>query len=488
MVAVRVDLVPLFDALDANNDAGIVTEIAHTLSEDIAAGMLAGRLAIPAALGDRAALAVPVLIAAGRLGDWIRVIPPGPEPGADQRRKLVPTIPLTSAALFAAAAIRAGLPQTTMSLPEPLFPKDITHGEGAWGALRDAVMTGDVVLAGRILMGFYGSGTDYREMEGAIYYAVCGKFSGDGLPLLMTLAATQALDFVDWGDRAPVLFYWLLPLLMQSTAEPEGTKAVRDYLAKPEHDLDFVRKRLAMQNKDAAGKTLRDALAKGTTAQVLEEVFQALQRGANGTLVGAQIAVAAAEHLAGIPLDDAPNLQAAQIALRVANAARIATGQVQDIRILPLVFHAANLVNQTVRAAGEKRVAPATNGNDASLAGGLIEYSVLRNLERQLANRDEVGVRATVRRYAQLAFPTRSLVGTFGQLASRVAISADGNGRGMLVTQAAGETYLALTPAQQAGEGVALLDAMAHIIVAQPADQSLAQRVETTLGIGREAS
>ena len=487
MVAVRVDLVPLFDALDANNDAGVMTEIAHTLSEDIAAGMLAGRLAIPAALGDRAATAVPALIAAGRLGDWIRVIPPGPEPGADRQRKLVPTIPLASAALFAAAAIRAGLPQTKMNLPEPLFPKDITHDEGAWGALRDAVVTGDVVLAGRILMGFYGSGTDYREMEGAIYCAICGKFSGDGVPLLMTLAATQVLDFVDWGDRAPVLFYWLLPLLMQSSAEPQGTKAVREYLAKPEHHLDFVRTRLQMSNKEAAGKALRDALIKGTAAQAMDEVFQALKRGANGTLVGAQITVAAAEHLASIPLDDAANVQAAQIALRVANVARIATGQVQDIRILPLIFHAANLVNQTVHAAGEKRVAPVANANDATLSGGLIEYSVLRNLERQLAARDEMGVRATVRRYAQLAFPPRSLVGTFGQVASRASISADGNGRGLLVTQAAGETYLALTPAQQAAEGVALLDAITHIIIAQPTDQTLAQRVETTIGIGAEA-
>lgn len=483
MVAVRVDLVPLFDALEAANERGVITEIAHILGEDIAAGVLAGRLAIPAALGDRAATAVPTLVAAGRLGDWMRGIPPGPEPGAERRRQLLPTVPVASAALFAAPAIRAGLPQTTTKLPEPLFPKDITHGEGAWGALRDAMIAGDLTLAGRILMGFYGSGTDYREMEGALYYAICGRFSGDGFPLLMTLAATQALDFVDWGDRAPVLFAWLLPLLMRNTTEPEGTQAVRDYLSKPEHDLDFVRKRLLMLNKEAAGRALRDAIAKGSTVQVMEEVFGALQRGANGTLVGAQIAIAAAEHLASVPLDAAATVQAAQIALRVANAARIATGQVQDIRILPLVFHAANLVNQTIRAAGAQRVAPVASANDATLTGGLIEYSVLRNLERQLAARDEVGVRATVRRYAQLAFPARSLVGSFGLVAARADLASDANGRGLLVAQAAGETFLALTPAQQAAEGVALLDAIAHVIVAQPTDQSLAQRVEATTGI-----
>ncbi len=126
---------------------------------------------------------------------------------------------------------------------------------------------------------------------------------------------------------------------------------------------------------------------------------------------------------------------------------------------------------------------PVAGATGSSLPGGLIEYSVLRNLERQIAARDEAGTRATVRRYTQMGFPARSLLGTFGQVAARAAVAADANGRGMLVTQAAGETFLALTPAQQAGEGLALLDAIAHIIVGQPTDNALAQRVESALNL-----
>jgi hypothetical protein len=487
MVAVRVDLVPLFDALTASDERGVIAEISQILGDEVAGGVLAGRLSIPAALGDRVGAAVPALVAAGRLSDWMRVIPPGPEPEALRRRALMPTIALANAALFAAKDIATGLANPNPPLPEPLFPKDITHHAGPWGALRDAVRAGDSALAGRILMGFYGSGTDYREMEGALYAALNGTFAGDGFPLLMTLAATQALDFVDWGDRVPAFFYWLLPLLMKGSAELDSAKALRDFLAQPAHDLDFVRTRLTMSDPTAAGPVLRQAVASGTTAQVFDETFAALKRGANGTMVGAQIAVAAAEHLAGVPLNNAEAVNRAQVALRVANTARTATRQVQDLRVLPIIFHAGNLVNQTIRANGAQRAEPAPGAPGGALPGGLIESSVLRNLERQIAGRDEVGTRATVRRYTQMGFPGRSLLGTFGQVAARASVAADANGRGMLVTQAAGETFLALTPAQQAAEGVALLDAIAHIIVAQPADQSLAQRVEQTLGIAAGA-
>jgi len=481
MVAVRVDLTPLFDALSANDERVVIAQIAQILADEIAGGVLAGRLSIPAALGDTVGNAVPVLVAAGRLSDWIRVIPPGPEPGAVERRLIIPTVALTNAALFADKAISDGLKQSKLDMPDPLFPKDIAHHEAAWGALRDAISARDVNLTGRILMGFYGSGTDYREMEGALYYALTARFAADGFPLLSVLAATQALDYVDWGDRAPVLFKWLLPLLMRDGVEVEGAKAVRDYLAQPDHDLDFVRTRLAMSDPTAASAPLRQAVATGGTSQVLEAVFQALKRGANGPQAGAQIAVVAAEHLAGVPLDNADAVNRAQIALRVANTARIAVTQVQDMRVLPIIFHAANLVNQTIRQDGTQRVPPVTGAVGSSLPGGLIESSILRNLERQIGARDEAGTRATVRRYTQMNFPARSLLGTFGQVAARTAVAADASGRGMLVAQAAGETFMALTPAQQAAEGMALLDAIAHVLIAQPSDQALARRVDQAL-------
>lgn len=481
MPAVRVDLAPLFDALAANNEQAVTQLIAATFDDDIAPSVLAGRLGVPAALGDSSGAALPVLAAAGRLGDWVRVIPPGPEPGADRRQKLSATVPVSSAALFAAQAIGTGL-SAQPKLPEPLFPKDITHQDGAWGALREAIVGGDQALAGRILMGFYGSGTDYREMEGAIYAALCAKFAADGVPLLAATGAFTILDYVNWGDRVPVVFMWLLPLLMQGSAEAPGTQAVRDFLAQPANSLEFARKRLAMVNFQGAGVELRTALAQGSTAQVIQEVMQALRRNASGAVVAAQIAVTAAEYLAATPLDAPDQITAGSNALRVANAARIAVTLVQDIRVLQIIFYAANLVNQTITAAGQTRAQPLGGATSTPLHGGLIEYSVLRNVDRQIAARDEVGARATTRRYTQMMFPGRSLVGTLGAAASQANITADHNGRGMLVAQAAGETFLALQPAQQGAEGMALIDAIAHQLMAQPADHALAQRVMQQLG------
>jgi len=482
MTAVRMDLTELFDGISNQAEVVVIAEIAKGLIEEIPPSQIAGRMAIPAALGDGAGTAVPAVVAAGRIGDWIRVIPPGPETGAERRQLLLPAGALVAAGLFARPAISFGLANQKLTLPEPLFPKDVQHKDGAWGALRDALSHGDAQLVGRLLMGFYGSGTDYREMEGSIYYALLGTFAADGGPLLATTKATQALDYVEWGERVPVLFQWLIPQLMKSGAEPQGTDEVRAFLGQPEKSLEFVRVRIRMATADAAGVSLRRAVMGETTPAVLAAVYQSLKDGATGAHVATQICVTAAEHLAGVPLDDAVNMQAAINAVRVANSVRIAVTHVQDIRVLPLIFHSANLVNQTVRVAGTKRVTPTVGANSSPLAGGLIEYGVLRNIERQLTARDEGGARATAHRFATMAFPGRSLVGTLGMVAARADIAADTNGRGMIAVQALGEDYLALTTQQQGAEGVALIDAALHVLASQPTDHALADRIDKLTG------
>jgi hypothetical protein len=483
MTAVRVDLSALLDAIVSQNEAAVTSEIAEILSEDITPSVLAGRLTIPAALGDQSGEAVTALVAAGHLGDWIRIIPPGPEPGAERRQKVLPAVPLVEGALFAGRAIAAGLKLNEPQLPEPLFPRDIQHKEGAWGLLRDAIRDRDPQSAGRVLMGFYGTGTDYRELEGAIYSAACSRFSADGAPLLDAMTAFQALDYVDWGNRVPMLLHWLLPRLKEGQAEPAGTQDVRAYLAQPEHDLDFVRKRLQMKNYEAANASLRQTIARGSTQQVLDGVMAALRSGATGDLVGMQICLAAAEFLAGIPTEMNDVLDAAVMALRVANAARIAVTQVQDIRVLPIVFYAANLVSRTIQSAKITPVVPKPSPSSVPLVGGFIESNVLRNLGRFLDAREEAGARSTVRRYIQMQFPARSLVGTIGLNAASVAIASDRRGRGIGAVQAAGEAFLAMTPAMQSSDGILLIDAAIHVTSAQPADIALAQRIEQGIGV-----
>lgn len=452
MPTVRVDLSTLFDALATNDPAAVTAQIVAILNENIAPSQLAGRLAIPAALGDDDGAPLATLVAAGRVGDWIRVIPPGPEPNGERRQALQAAVPLVAAALRAAPAIKRGLKQADARLPEPLFPKDIPHKDGAWAALRDAFLANDTQMVGRVLMGFYGSGTDYREIEGALYAMVLARFAADGQSLLHITKATQALDFVDWGDRVPALFQWLLPRLTAKSPEPEGAAEVRESLAQPNMDLDFVRTRLAISKPEAAGTYLRQAIARGTTSQVIGAIYAALKAGANGTMVGAQITVLAAEHLATVPLDTPADLDRAITALRMANASRIATAQVQDIRVLPIIFQAANLVNQAIRSLGDRRAKALGSSQSSPLQGGLIEFAVLRNLRFQATQRDEVGARATLRRYTQMTFPPRSVLGTLGLVAARAALAQD-QGRGMLVVQEAGEDFLALTPRQQSEEG-----------------------------------
>lgn len=482
MTAVRMDLTALFDAISSQNEIGVISEITKGLIEEIQPSKIAGRLGIAAALGDPTGTAVPALVAAGRIGDWIRVIPPGPETGAEQRQILLPAVPLVAAALFAGPAIKHGLNNQKLTLPDPLFPKDVTHPEGAWGALRDALKARDTTTFARILMGFYGSGTDYRDIEGSLYFAVNGNFAADGVPLLALTKATQQLDAVEWGDRVPILLQWLIPLMVHDSAEPEGAKTVRDAIGQPEQSLDFARVRIRIVNPDAAGTELRQRIAKGSTRDVIDAIFAALKAGANGPLIATQTCLAAAEHLENVPTDDATLFNAALTAVRVANSARLAVTHVQDIRVLPIIFQAANLVNQTVTNKNNRVAQPVANTTSSPLIGGLIEYGVLRNIERQATVRDESGTRASLRRYTQMAFPGRSLAGTLGLVASRTDIASDANGRAMLAVQATGEDYLALTLQQQATDGISLMDAALRVIMAQQGSQALAQQIEQTTG------
>ncbi len=481
MTAVRVNLTTLFDALAANDEATVTAQVAYALNEHIAPSQLAGRLAIPAALGDTVGDALTGLVAAGRIGDWIRVIPSGPEPGAERRQALQPATAFVAAALRAAPAIAAGLRHPDARVPDPLFPHDITNPNGPWVELRDAFVSGNIQQFGRVIMGFYASGTDYRELCGAIYFAILGRFAADGKATLATLKATQALDYVDWGDRVPALVQWLLPQLAQNGPEATAAEVVRAALAKPERDLDFVRTRLTFSKVEAAGDGLRRVIAQGSTDEVIDAVYQALKAGATGTMVGAQTAIVAAELLASTPLDASADLDRATMALRVANAARIATYQVQDIRVLPIVFQAANVVNQAVKALGNRAIMPPTPTAGSAMQGGLIEFVVLRNLSNQIAQRDEGGARMTLRRYAQMSFSARSICGQLGLAAARSNPAGDA-GRAMLVVQEAGETFTALPLSQQAKEGGALLDAMVHVIMAQQGDDAQALRIETATG------
>ena len=53
----------------------------------------------------------------------------------------------------------------------------------------------------RILLGYYATGTDYRNILTAIYAALDLRYPEGGKPLSFAVAGSRVLDMADWGDR-----------------------------------------------------------------------------------------------------------------------------------------------------------------------------------------------------------------------------------------------------------------------------------------------
>ncbi len=477
MSVVKMDLTALLEAAAKGDTTTVTAEIIRGLAEDIKPSEIAGRVGLPAALGDSDGSAVQVIAAAGAIGDWIQVIAAGPDKDAEYAQLISPVLPLTAAFTFASKAIAKGL-NTEPKLPEPLFPKDIANPQGSWGEFSSASVKGDVDTAGKVIMGLYGSGTDYREIEGMFYYALNAHMPADGMALLAVTKLTQMLHFTRWGyDNAKFMFQWLLPFITKNGPEIAGAQETRNYLAAPEHDLDFIRTRLAMSKPEAATANMRKAILNGSHTEVMDAVFGVLKAGAIPPQAAMQISAAAAEYLAGLPPENTAATAQALIALRVAQSARIAVTNVQDIRVLPIIFHAANFVRQTVKTIGEplKQVSPASVS--MQLAGGLVESGFLRGLRRHLENGEGPAAFGVTERYIKMAFSARSIVGQLGFVAALKNIAADSNGQALLATEAAGSEFVILPLPRQVPDGLPLLYAAEHTILMQHGDTALADSI-----------
>src|SRR5258707_7486440 len=75
-------------------------------------------------------------------------------------------------------------------------------------------------------------------------------------------------------------------------------EAARAYGATAEHDLGWLRKRLAIPKEEAAGAAFQRAVVAGDTAAACDAVLRALRDGATPIGVAAALAVAA-----GAPVD-----------------------------------------------------------------------------------------------------------------------------------------------------------------------------------------
>src|SRR5579859_5472650 len=168
--AVHADITPLLDALSASDEARVVEETLQLLGPgQVPPAHIAARVAIPAAWAGGDGHPLLVLGAAGRVAEWMRSIPAGPEPGADVETRLRPALPLVQGFLAVAERVRAGLPEPHPELAAPTPPIEIKTEGGARGALREAFAAQDRQRFTSVLMGFYRTGTDYREILANLY-------------------------------------------------------------------------------------------------------------------------------------------------------------------------------------------------------------------------------------------------------------------------------------------------------------------------------
>jgi hypothetical protein len=481
VAAVHADISLLLDALSAGDEARLIDETIELLGPGkVPPAHIAARVAIPAAWGGGDGHPLLVLGAAGKIAEWMRAIPAGPEPGAEQEIRLQPALPLVQGFMAVADRVRVGLPEPHPDLPPPLTPFEITAPGGALEALREAFTNRDTRRFASILMGYYRTGTDYRALMTSLYAVLAHRYTASDHALIFAVGSARVLDMADWGVRVPPLIYWLVPLLMTADPDEAFVEPARQFAATPDHDLAWVAKRLAVAKEDAAGPALRRAVLAGDTAAACAAVLAALRAGASTRGVASGLSLAAAERLLTVAPGDTDSLLRAGHALQYTHAVHRVMRQTQDVAVYPLLYTAAAAVNalRTASATAPANTAPAS----APLSGGLIAAALLRSLEQQASQGDAIAALATARRYIQMGHSPRSLAGVLGNVASQRDARTQGQHTLPLVAAAA-EEYLEQpdfggpsVTNQPAGQS-ALLSAAVRLASELPGDTAVAGHV-----------
>jgi hypothetical protein len=481
---VTADITDLLDGITAGDESRVIRETLRLLgSQKVPPAKLAARVGIPAAWGGGDGYALAAFSFCGRIAEWMRAIPIGPEPGADERRQLAPALPLVQGFMAVKDQLKKGLPEPHPSLPEPLVPRDVKHKDGPLGMLRDAVAAHDVQNAQRILLGYYATGTDYRNLLTAIYAALDLRYPEGGKPLCFAVAGSRVLDMAEWGDRLPAFIYWFTPLMVDAAPGTPVEAAARAYAQAEGHGLGWLRTRLSIPKEEAAGPAFQQALVAGDAQAACDATLQALRNGATPMGVAAGIALAAAEQVNSVAPGDSEGLKRQAQVLHYAHSVHVATTQTQNQEIWPLLYTAACAVN-AVRPAGN--AAALERGARAAVSapvGGLIAASMLRTLEQQVREGDTASALAVARRYLQMGHPVRALAGIIGSVAASRDFPAAGTQEFYPLTLAAAaiEEYLMLPPALAAGGQNALLTAALRLACELDSGRRLADRVNEAI-------
>jgi hypothetical protein len=415
--AVHADISPLLEALSAGDEARIIQETLDLLGPGgVPPGHIAARVAVPVAWAGGDGHPLLVLGAAGRIAEWMRAIPAGPEPSAATQRALAPAVPLVQGLVAVADRVRDGLRGPNPELPTPLTPLQLESDGGPLPALRQAYSQGDRARFAAILAGLYRTGADYRSLAKNLYATLDFHYPSGGHPLIFAAGGNRVLGLANWGVRVPPMIHWVVPLVVSGEADEALADQARAYAEAPGHDLGWLRTRLSVPKEDAAGPAFRRAVLEGDADAACGAVLTALRGGATQRGVASALAVAAAERLAAAPAGDRAALDRAGHTLLYANALHQVMRESQDPEVFPLLYTGALVVNALGRSPG---VAPAAAIPASTPIGGLIAPAMLRSLEHQAASGDTTGALTTARRYIQLGHAPMSLAGVMGAAASR---------------------------------------------------------------------
>ncbi|HEX8982029.1 MAG TPA: hypothetical protein VF792_04620 [Ktedonobacterales bacterium] len=473
------DTTPLATAIASGDEARVISETLKLLGQrNLKPAKVGGRVGIDALWGDASPRALGVLGVSGRIADWMRALPLGPEPAEEDRRRLASATPLVQGFMATKDAVKAGM-AASQNLPEPIEPMEIPGGKSVHEAIAEAFAAHDVTTMQRVLLGLNATGADYRSVLEALYVAIRFRFVGAGAPLTSIVAASEIMDMAEWGGRFPAFISWATKALADTSPNGAIGEAAKAYASDPAHDLSWMRTRISMAKEEAAGPAYQQALRKGDANAACDATLAALKAGATPRGIVSGMALSVADYINAIPQGDSAALTAAGQTLLYTHAVATVMRQTQHHDVWPMLYTAAVAVNALGQAAGAGALHASTS---MPVSGGLIGSTLIRTLEQSAAAGDTPGALAAARRFMQLENTPRAVAGALGMVAARS--DASGAGSDVSVAQvvaAAAEEYLALHPTLASGGQSALLAAGVRLASELRGDHSLADRVDSAI-------
>ena len=484
VMMVNADISALLAAVSNGDQAEIIRETLQLLGpEKVPPAKIAARVGIPAAWGGGDGHPLSVLSVAGRIAEWMRSIPIGPEPGEESRRALLPALPLTHGFLAVAEPVRKGLPEPHATLPEPVVPADVNHAGGALGALIESVEKRDLERVRAILLGYYATGTDYRSVLTAMYAALALRYPEGGHALAFAVAGSRVLDMADWGDRMPAFIFWATPLMLDTSPESSVAQVARTFAAASDHDLGWLRKRLSIPKEEAAGPQFQASVVSGDGEAACAAVLQALRNGATPLGIASAVCIVAANQINAVAQGDAAGLLRAGQTLIYAHSVHSATKQTQNPEIWPLLYTAAAAVNANASASDAAVTGRGAGNLPSTPLGGFMAASVLRTIEHQIAEGDTLGAVAASRRYLQMGHAPRALAGIIGSVASTRDLNPKDpqSLRALPLVAAAAEEFLSLPKALESSGQTQLLSAAIRLAAELGSGHTTADQVRAAI-------